>query len=105
MQDERVRRAGPSFGGQRAAQLLLDDHGVVRFGDADAVGDAQHVSIDRQSGHAQRMPQDDVRRLAADARQLDERVHVGRHLAVMALDERLRHADERLRFRAKNPVE
>ena len=34
---------------------------------------------------------------------VDERVHVGRHVAAVFVDERLRHADQRLRLRAKEP--
>src|ERR1051325_8123780 len=86
MQDERVRRAGPALLRQRATQLLLDSHGVVAFGDADPVRDAEDVTVDGQARHAERMAEDDVRGLAADARQLDERVHAGRHRAAMLLD-------------------
>ena len=46
-------------------------------------GDAQHVAIDRQPRHAERVAEHDVGGLAADARQLDQRVHVGRHLAAV----------------------
>ncbi len=52
-------------------------------------------------GHAERVSEHDVRRLAADARQLDERVHARGHLAAVIAHERLRHADERFRLRAK----
>ena len=97
MSDVRVQRSGR----HRAAQLLLDDDRIVGFGDADAVRHAQHVPVDRQARDAERVAEHDVRRLAADARQLDERVHVGRHLAAVVLDERLRHADERLRLGAE----
>ena len=83
---------------QRRAQLLLRPYRIVALGDADAVGDAEHVAIDRQPRHAERMAEHDVRGLAADAGQRGQRVHVGRHLAAVLLDERLRHADERLRL-------
>ena len=75
VQDERVGGARPVRRRQRRAQLLLDDLRIVRPGDADAVGDAQHVTIDRQARHAERVAEDDVRGLAADAGQLDERLH------------------------------
>ena len=61
--------ARPPLGRQRAAQLLLDDVRVVGLGDADPVRHAQHVPIDRQPGHAERVAEHDVRRLAADAGQ------------------------------------
>ena len=101
VQDQRVGGAGPSFRRQRGAQLLFDDFGIVRLGDADAVRHAQHVPIDRQPRDAERVPEHDVRRLAADAGQREQRRHVGRHLALMLLHEGLRHADERSGFRAE----
>ena len=45
--------------------------------------DTQHVAIDGQPGHAERMAQHDVGGLAADARQLERALHVGRHLAAV----------------------
>ena len=63
--------------------------------------DAQHVAVDRQAGNAERVAEDDVRRLAPDAGQLDERLHRVRHLAAVLVDERLRHAEQRLRFGAE----
>ena len=69
MEDQRVGGDRPFLLRQRGAQLLLDDYGVVALRDADAVGDAQHVAIDGQAGDAERMAEDDVRRLAADAGQ------------------------------------
>ena len=48
--------------------------------------DAQHVAIDRQPGHAERVTEDDVGGLAADAGQLVERVHRRGHLAAVLLD-------------------
>ena len=88
VQDQRVGRPRPLRRRHRSAELLLDDLGIVRPRDADPVRDAQHVPIDRQSGDAERVAEHDVRRLAADARQLDERVHRRRHLAAVSLDER-----------------
>jgi hypothetical protein len=56
-------------------------------------GDA-HVGVERVAQHH-------VRRLAPHAGQDHERVHVGRHLAAVPLDERARHADEVLRLAAE----
>jgi hypothetical protein len=67
VKNQRVRRPRPPLGRQCAAQLLLDDDRIVRLGDADPVGHAKHVPIDGQARHAQRVAEDDVRRLAADA--------------------------------------
>ena len=53
--------------------------------DADPVRDAQHVAIDRQPGHAERVAEDDVGGLAADAGQLRELLHRRRDLAAVLL--------------------
>src|SRR5665213_1473486 len=74
MEDEGVGRARPARLGHRVAELLLDDDGVVAFGDADAIGHAKHVPIDRKSGDAERVAEHDVGGLPADARQLDKGV-------------------------------
>ena len=95
MEDERVGGARPPLRRQRAGQLFLDLDRVVAFRDPDAIRDAQHVAIDGQPRHAERVTENDVRRLPPDARQLDERFHHGRHLAAVLLDERVRHADDR----------
>jgi hypothetical protein len=94
MQDQRVGGARPFGGRHRRAQLLLDDLRIFGPGDADSVGDAEDVTVDRKPGHTQRMPQHDVRRLTSDPRQLHERSHRRRNLAMMVLDECARHAHE-----------
>ena len=93
MKNERVGRPRPALGRHRLAQLLLDLDRIVAFGDADAVGDAQHVPIDRAARDAERVAEHDVRGLSPHARQRDERVHRRRHLAAVMLDQRPRHAD------------
>ncbi|HEX2444322.1 MAG TPA: hypothetical protein VHJ77_10295 [Vicinamibacterales bacterium] len=98
MQDQRVGCQRPFFRREERAQLLLDDDRIVRIRDADAVGDAQDMTIDGEPRHAQRVTQDDVGGLAADAGEFDELLHARRNLAPMLLDERDRHAGERLRF-------
>ena len=81
---------------QRRAQLGLDLLGRRRLGDADAVGHAQDMAIDRQAGDAEGVAEDDVRRLAADAGQGRQRVHVGGHLAAVVLEQGMRHAKQHL---------
>ena len=54
------------------------------------------MAIDRQPRNAERMAEDDVRGFAAHARQLDEGVHAGGHLAAVRVHECPRHADERV---------
>jgi len=101
MEDLDVGRERPHLFRQRLAELLLDLHRVVALGNADAVRYAQYVTIDRQTGNAQRMSEHDVRRLAADARELRELLHVGRHLAAVFGDQLLRHPDQGFRFLTK----
>jgi hypothetical protein len=83
MKNQRVGRASPSRFRHRGAQLLLDDGRVVAFRNPDPVRDAQHMSIDGEAGHTERVAEHHICRLSADTGQLDESVHVGRHLATM----------------------
>ena len=91
MSDVRVHSAG----GVAVTQLLLDDFGILGLRDADPVRDAKDVTIDRQTGHAERMAEHDVRGLATNARQLHQFVHRSRDLAVVGFDDFGRHAEER----------
>src|SRR5262249_47501128 len=65
----------PFRGWHRGAKLLFDDFGIVRARDTQAVGDAENVAVDGQARDAQRVAEDNVGRLAADTRQLDELLH------------------------------
>ena len=91
--------------GSAVAQLRLDLDRVVALGDADAVRHAQHMTIDRQPGHAERVAEHDVRRLAADARQRRQLLHVGRHLAAVLGDERCAMPISAFDFWRKKPVD
>jgi len=73
---------------------LLDDLGIVGPGDADAIGYAEDVAIDRQSWHAQRVPEHDVGGLSTDTRQLDEVVHRVGNMPRVPLDDGVRHPQE-----------
>src|SRR5690606_34187822 len=75
-----VRGERPFAGRQPRAELLLDGHRVVALGDADTVGHAKDVPIDRQPGYAERMAEHDIGCLASYAGQRGERIHVRRHL-------------------------
>ena len=55
---------------QQRAQRCSDRHRIVGVHEADAIGDAQHVAIDREAGHVERMTEHDVGGLATDAGQL-----------------------------------
>src|ERR1035437_6539729 len=52
------------------------------------LANAAAVPVHRQPGDAECVAEDDIRRLAADAGQLDERLHAGRPLPLVPLDER-----------------
>src|SRR5207253_9685284 len=67
VKDLHVRRERPQLLWQTAAELLFHVDGVVAFRDPDAIGHTQDVAIDRQAGHAERMPEYDVGGLAPDA--------------------------------------
>jgi hypothetical protein len=94
VQDQRVGRQRPVFGRHRLTQLLLDDLGILRPGNPESIGYAKHVAIDGQAGDAERMAEDNVRRLAPDTRQLHEIVHRRRYFTAVLRDDRLRHAHE-----------
>jgi len=94
VENQRIRRARPVGWRNRGAELLFDDDGIVGPGDANAVRDAEDMTIDRQAWHAQRVPEDHVRGLATDAGQLDQILHRARDLASVMFDNRGRHADE-----------
>ena len=53
------------------------------------VADAEDVRVDRHRRLAEGHVEHDIGGLAADARQLDQRVAVARHLAAMVADQRL----------------
>ena len=101
VEDQRVGRSRPALRRHRRAQLLLDDDRIVRLGDADAVRDAQHVTVDRQPGNAEGVAEHDVGGLASHSRQLDQLLHRLRHFAAVIRDQRLRHAEERFRLGAE----
>jgi hypothetical protein len=76
VENEGVGRTRPACLRQRGAELLLHNFGVVAFGNADAVRDPEHMPVDRQSRNPERVAENNVRGLAADTRQLDERRHL-----------------------------
>ena len=94
VQDQRVGGDGPFGRRHRRAQLLFDDFRIVAARDPDAVGDPEHVAIHRQAGHAERVAEHDVGGLAADAGKLDQGVHRGGNLALMAFHHRGGHAGQ-----------
>ena len=49
MKNQGVRSQRPPLVGKGASELLFHDHRVVRRGDAESIGDSQHMSIDGES--------------------------------------------------------
>ena len=68
MQDQRVRESDPARLRQRGAQLPLDDDRVIGSCDSQAIRHAEHMSVDWEPRHAERVPEHDVGRFASDAR-------------------------------------
>ncbi len=97
MSEARVQSAG----GRAVPSCCLDDLGILGAGDADASGDAEDVSIHRQSRDAERVAKDDVGGLAAHAGQLHQFVHRPRHFAAMRVDDLGRHPEQRARLGAE----
>ena len=92
-----------SSGATMPFEVELDLHRVGLVGELQQRAQPGDVRVDRQAGQVEPHRPHDVAGLAADARQRDEVVELGRHLAAEALLERLRHADEVLRLRAEEP--
>jgi hypothetical protein len=101
VQDQRIGGERPFLGRQRRGELSFHDHRIVRLRNADPIGYPQHMTVDRQTRNAERMPQDDVGSLPPDARKVDQRIHLRRNLSRMALDQCGGHPGERFRFGSK----
>jgi hypothetical protein len=101
VQNQSVRCARPAIARHCLAQLLFDDDGVVRLCDADAICHPQHMAIDGKPRHSQGMAEDDVGCFSSNAGQGNQRVHAGRYLTAMSLNESLGHPDQCFRLRAK----
>src|SRR5439155_24916635 len=71
VQNQRIRRPGPSRLRKFSAELLFDGFRIVAFGDANPVGDSKHVPIDRKPWDAERVAEHDVRGLSSDTGQID----------------------------------
>ena len=87
----------------RREQTILHRKRRLAGGKAGPVRDAEDVRIDRDRIRAERHLQDDVRGLAADARQRFQRGAVGGYLAVVPLQQRGRQRDDVLRLGVEQP--
>jgi hypothetical protein len=103
VEDQGVGGERPLRRRHSGAQLLLDNLRIVRSRDADPVRYPKHVSVDGKAGHSECMPEDDIRSLAADARQFNELGHRRRHLPAVALDAGGRHSQKGSGLRTKEP--
>ena len=90
-----------SGGGIAAHSCCSTTSGSSDLRDADPIRDAQHVAIDRQTRHAKRVAEDDVRGLAADARQARRAPPWWPGSRRRGARRRRRHAHERPRLRAE----
>ena len=97
-----VRKVDPLAPRQLGDQVALDLHRVGVPGHAQPLAQPTDVRVDHDARReAEGRAQHDVGRLAADAGQLDERVQVARHLAVMLFDQLLAAAGNALGLVAK----
>ena len=87
MQDQAQGQPGPLLLRHHPAHLVLDLHRVAGRDQAQPVGQADHVRVDREARHAEARAQDDVGRLAADSRHSHQVFHGVRYLAAEQLDQ------------------
>jgi hypothetical protein len=81
--------------------LPLDDDGIMRARDAEAISNAEHVAVDGQAGHPKGMPQHHVGGLASDSRERDKRFAIGWHFAAVVGHKPTSHPCEGTRLRAE----
>ena len=67
VQDQRIGGASPARLEHRRAELLFYDFGIVALRNSETIRDAEHVAIHRQTGHAERMAEHDIRGLAGNS--------------------------------------
>ena len=103
VQDQPVMRVAHVFFRDDPDEALLDLFGRLAGRQAEPVADAEDVRVDRHGRLAEGHVEHDIGGLAPDARQLDQKVAVIRHLAAMVADQRLRQRDHVLRLAAPKP--
>src|SRR5690606_27489490 len=93
VEDQPVREHPPLRLLDQTPDHLLDLDRVLPRGPAETAPGAAEVRVHGQPRHAERVPEHDVRRLAAHPGQRHEVLEPRRHLAVEPLDERLADPD------------
>src|SRR6266571_3580655 len=104
MQDEGVREPGPLVARHQRHQVALDLLRCFLFRETEQRRQALHVRVHHDPFTLPEPgAQHHVRGLAPHPGELDQLLHGIRHLAPVALQERLRHPDDRFRLVAEEP--
>src|SRR4051812_36166121 len=104
MKNENVRDGRPVILRKKRHQLALDLNWILLTREAEPDAEAPDVRIDNYAFVPMKCVSEyHVGRLAPDAGQLDELVHRGGHLAVVALYQCLAQADEALCLVTEEP--
>src|SRR5262245_19009322 len=86
VEDHAVAEHRPVLFGNQLHKIMLDFHGVLVLRQPHAPRQPADMRIDGDAGHAIRVAEDHVRRLAADARQWHQSLHGCRDLAAVFFD-------------------
>jgi hypothetical protein len=98
VEDQQMMGLAPVRSRRRGVEPALDLEDVLAGREAGSVADPEDVGVDREGLGPERAVHDDVGGLAPDPGQGLERLEIGRHLAAVALDQRLRQGDDVLRL-------
>ena len=92
---DEVAKARPQPARDDLDQLVMNAIGIVRTGQPQALGNPEHVRVDRDRGVTEGIAAHDVRGLESDSGQSGQRIALPRDHPPVALDEGAGHADER----------
>src|SRR5437870_3892139 len=101
MRLDQMTEARPTRLRDHLGELIVNTLRIVGAGETEALGHPEDVSVDRDRGLVERVTEHDVGGLQSDTGERDERVTGCGNLAPVAIDERLRHPEHRLRLRAE----
>ena len=87
MEDQQMRKVGPSFRRNRLIYALFDFFRIIAPDSAKAVEQSFYMGIDGKSGDIKSVPQKNIRALSADARELSEFFHGPGDFAVENFDD------------------